>query len=326
MPMFKASLLCAVFYLSSVLGRQPEAELKSMTFGDAIPKGLTEGAKKFFSDIKVTPKSHEQPARPSLRQESRPNVPLPMDKDYVEPVPQIPVANTFLEKEVFVFDSKCHVRYAKYEKPTVYLSHVLGMDSCYLSALTSDINDPSTYVYVKSTYESVHDAENGKSYALTTTSYEDSACTKKSSSENAAVYTDTLPQSCTAKADAVSVLASKYDEAPARNMRLNKGTSVSLFSTIEDCVAGSGSMQERVSREDNCFRGLSFECLHGGRYDEFEYSVTSYPNEDCSETLPSADTPSQIVTTKFTRAEGCANVMPLDATYGHPVIHCGQEW
>jgi len=101
---------------------------------------------------------------------------------------------------------------------------------------------------------------------------------------------------------------------------------ISLFSTVEDCVSGSGSLQERVSREDNCFHGLSFECVHEDRFHEYTYKMTKYPNADCTETKKRKEDPSLITVTHFTRAEGCANVMPLDATMGHPVINCGEHW
>ena len=169
--------------------------------------------------------------------------------------------------------------------------------------------------------------------------------------------------------------ATLWEEAPSRNLKLNKGTSVSLFSSIEDCVSGSGSLQvcdivgnfvtilfmrldhlihfspqERMSREDNCYNGIQFRCYHEDRFSEYTYEMIKWPNADCTEVSTSrvvsfssgtlmscylsyfiqvkakGSDISRVVKTKFTRAEGCQEVMPLDATYGHPMIHCGQHW
>lgn len=99
-----------------------------------------------------------------------------------------------------------------------------------------------------------------------------------------------------------------------------------MFSSVEDCVAGTGALQERMTREDNCYNGIQFECSHGDRFEEYKYKMTKWPNTDCTETKTTHEEKTQVVRATFTRAEGCQQVMPLDATYGHPMINCGQHW
>ena len=106
-----------------------------------------------------------------------------------------------------------------------------------------------------------------------------------------------------------------------------------------------------MSREDNCYNGIQFHCFHEDRFSEYTYEMIKWPNADCTEvsecifTVRLKDSVSslfsflrfaqvktkgsdisRVVKTKFTRAEGCQQVMPLDATYGHPMINCGQHW
>jgi len=275
--------------------------------------------------LKASDEAREE--HPSLRQEAVPNQPVPKIADYVEVVPQLPVSKSFLEKEMYIDNDDCRIEYAKkHNEGTRYLSHLLGVKSCFLSTFTTDLDDQSTYVYAMADYDNVMDAEQGKSFSMNVKLFKDAACTEEMSGEAYQNFHDTLPEECKKGRNGNSEKATLWEEAPSRNLKLNKGTSVSLFSSIEDCVSGSGSLQERMSREDNCYNGIQFRCYHEDRFSEYTYEMIKWPNADCTEVKAKGSDISRVVKTKFTRAEGCQEVMPLDATYGHPMIHCGQHW
>jgi hypothetical protein len=246
--------------------------------------------------------------------------------EYVEVVPQLPVAGEFLEKEMYIQNSECSIEYEKYSKPTKYISHLWGTDQCYLSTFTTDIADPSTFVYAKASFEDVVHAEQGPAFDVNVRLFKDAQCAEEVSGEGYAPFSDTLAKSCRTQRSGNSEVASLHATAPSRNLKLNKGASVSLYSSIGDCVAGDGTLQERMSREDNCFNGVQFHCYHADRFSEYTYEMVKWPRSDCTEVKAREEDPSEVVKTKFTRAEGCQQVMPLDATFGHPMINCGQHW
>merc|ERR1719181_243563 len=310
--------------------KQNELEKNSATYHD-LPSGEQDGIKQFFwsldkerSNLKVSDAARE--AHPSLRQEAIPNQPVALPEGYKEVIPQLPVAKGFLEKVMYVNNGACEIEYESDGiRGTHYISHLWDVKSCYLSTFTTDVTDSSTYVYVMADYDNVMDAEQGKSFSVNVKLYKDSLCTQEANGEAYKAFHDTLPAECKKSRDG-SELALLHEDAPARNLKLNKGTSVTLFSSIDDCVTGAGTVQERMSREDNCYNGIQFRCAHEDRFQEYEYEMIKWPNADCSETKKKGSDLSRVVKTKFTRAEGCQQVMPLDATYGHPMINCGQHW
>lgn len=314
-----------------ITAKKNELEVNSATYHD-VPSGTEDGMKQFFWKLdkervalKASDEAREQ--HPSLRQEAIPNQPVAKPDDYVEVIPQLPVSKAFLEKEMYVDNDACEIEYVKeHNRGTRYISHVWGVKSCYLSTFTTDVNDPSTHVYAMADYDNVMDAEQGKSFSVNVKLYKDSACTKEASGEAYEAFHDTLPADCKKGRNGNSEQARLLEDAPARNLKLNKGTSVSLYSSIDDCVAGMGNLQERMSREDNCYNGMQFRCYHEDRFSEYTYEMIKWPNADCTEVKNKGSDISRVVKTRFTRAEGCQQVMPLDATYGHPMINCGQHW
>jgi len=322
--LYVLAILCA---MSSA--RKDEVLASSVTYNE-IPEGVKAGIQRFFLNIQEQRKRDALTGvdnmKPNLRSEAIPNQPLPLPAGYKEHIPQVPVPKEYLEKEIFINNQKCEVSYEKYMKPTIYMSHLWGADTCYLSTFTTNIQDSSTYVYAKATYENVLDATEGDAFAVTVRLYKDAGCSEEATGESYSAFHDTLAKQCTLGAAGKSEQSQLYTVAPGRNLKISeRGTSVSLFSSIDDCVTGTGTLQERLSREDNCYNGVKFECFHSDRFEPYSYLMTKYPSPDCTETLEDG-AKSQIVSTKFTRAEGCQMFMPLDATYGHPVINCGQHW
>lgn len=202
-------------------------QIDSLTYKQP-PEALHANVENFFQGLQETVKEAKAvKASSSLRSDNQPNVAM-TKKGYVENLPQNGAAEVYLEKETYIGNQKCHIEYEKNSKPTIYMSHVVGIDKCHLSTFTTDFADPSTFVYVKSAFSLVEDSEAGKSYAVQSELYKDSDCSTKVSESEFPVhaFTDISPMECTKKADGVSQVARKYKEAPARNTRLNKGTSV----------------------------------------------------------------------------------------------------
>jgi hypothetical protein len=219
--LYSAAFLLSI--LAAASGKELPIETDSLTFKQQ-PQALAGGIDSFVSSVVETAKASKH-AKKSLRDDTQPNKPLKLS-GYMERVPQLDPAETYLKKETFVGNQKCHIEYNKYSKPTMYMSHVLGMDSCYLSTFTTSLEDPSTYTYVKSSYEKVDDSEAGPSFQIETTLYKDSACTEEAKEVTYSRFTDILPQTCTKKADGVSTVSELNTEPPPRNTKLNKGASV----------------------------------------------------------------------------------------------------
>ena len=185
----------------SASAKQNELEKNSATYHD-LPSGEQDGIKQFFwsldkerSSLKASDEARE--AHPSLRQEAIPNQPVPLPEGYKEAIPQLPPAKGFLEKEMFVNNGICHINYEDDGiRGTHYISHLWGVKSCYLSTFTTDVNDPSTHVYVMADYDNVMDAEQGKSFSVNVNLYKDSACTHKADGEAYEAFHDTLPAEC----------------------------------------------------------------------------------------------------------------------------------
>lgn len=327
----KQALILFMALVATASAHQNELEKDSATYHDT-PVAETDGMKKFFWGLdkekaNLASADEARHSNPSLRQEAIPNEPLPLPANYKEMIPQVSVSKGFLEKEMFVDNDACLIQFNKvHNEGTRYISHLWGVHSCYLSTFTTDVNDPSTHVYVMADYDNVMDAEQGKSYSVNVKLYKDSACTQEANGDQYEDFHDTLPSECKKGRNGNSEVALLHEEAPARNLKLNKGTSVSLYSSIDDCVTGAGTLQERMSREDNCYNGVQFRCMHEDRFAEYTYEMIKWPNADCTETKKKHTDLSRVVKTHFTRAEGCQQTMPLDATYGHPMVNCGQHW
>jgi len=313
------------------MGKSNEILTSSVTYNE-IPEGVKSGIQRFFVSMEELRKKNAESGvdtqKANLRSEAFPNQPLPLPAGYVEHIPQVPASKGYLEKEIFLNDQKCMIEYeGKYSRPVIYMSHLWGVDTCYLSTFTTNVLDTNTHVYARAEYENVLDATEGDAYAVTVRLYKDAACSEEATGDGYSAFHDTLSKQCTKGAEGRSEQAQLHTTPPGRNSKISEGgTSVSLFATIADCVSGTGSLQERLTREDNCYNGIKFECDHTDRFEPYSYTMTKYPNADCTESRSEGESPKEIVSTKFTRAEGCQMSMPLDATYGHPVINCGQHW
>ena len=195
------ALTLFLFSVGAVIAKKNELEVNSATYHD-IPSGTENGMKQFFWKLdkeRVALKASDEARErhPSLRQEAVPNQPVPRPDDYVEPIPQLPVAEAFLEKEMYIDNDVCQIEYAKeHNEGTRYISHLWGVNSCFLSTFTTDIDDPSTYVYAMADYDNVMDAEQGKSFSVNVKLYKDSSCTEEATGDAYEAFHDTLPAEC----------------------------------------------------------------------------------------------------------------------------------
>ena len=224
--MYTQKLLLFLITLSSSLAKEDVLETSSVTYKE-IPAAFKNGVGKFFDDMSQSFEANGlQKKQDNLRSEAHPNVALPVGKKYVEIIPQNTVANAYLEKEIYIHNPNCQIKFEKYEKPAIYVSHLWGVNTCYLSTFTSDINDPSTFVYAKAAYEDVMDAIDGKSFSVSVHLYKDSKCTVEAKGNDFDAFHDSLPKDCSQLAGGSSEVSRSYTEPPARNLKILKGTSV----------------------------------------------------------------------------------------------------
>lgn len=178
--MYKYSVLLTLVSLASSSAKKLDYETGSMTY-KIMPEATKNAVADFYSHIEETVMRNAKTdlsrmENKNLRSEAIPNVPLSTPTGYADPIPKVPVATEFLQKEVYVLNKDCQIKYNKNSNPTVYLSHLMGVDTCYLSTFTSDIDDKSTYLYAKATYKNVEDATAGDAFDLIVNLYKDSDC------------------------------------------------------------------------------------------------------------------------------------------------------